>query len=89
MRLLTEEEMSLLEWESGTLNMAFIDNHKAEIKALNEAQRDLTRKETLKAVGEWLDVHWTVTGGTIREARFANSIIASLLRGEMPEKLEK
>lgn len=47
---------------------------------------EAVKKETLKAVGEWLDAHWTVTGGTIREARFANSIIASLLRGEMPEE---
>ena len=81
MRLLTEEEMGLLEWESGTLNMAFIDDHKAEVKALNEAQRDLTHKETLKEIGRWLkksislDEIWTW-----------ETDIESLLRGEMPEE---
>jgi len=36
--LLTEEQVGLIEWESGTLDMSFVDDYPAEIKALLQAQ---------------------------------------------------
>jgi len=36
--LLTEEELGLLEWESTTLDMSFMDDYPNEVNALLEAQ---------------------------------------------------
>ena len=38
MILLTKEEMGLLEWESGTLDMSFMDDYQNEVNALLRAQ---------------------------------------------------
>ncbi len=55
MILLTPEEIGLLEWESATLDMSFVDDNQNEINALLKAQLkkmvDLLKSKTIKAWG--------------------------------------
>lgn len=42
--LLTNEEIDAIEWESGTLDMSFVDDYREEVKALLQAQLDKVLK---------------------------------------------
>jgi len=92
-RLLTDEEIQEARdrgWEhyiSRANRQHFTDAIKEELsdcerRAITEAQRDLTRKATLKAVGEWLE-------NRLIKARALDVYLDfkhTFLRGEMPEE---
>ncbi|KKN21705.1 hypothetical protein LCGC14_0922450 [marine sediment metagenome] len=54
--VLSDEELGLIEWDSPTLDMSFMDDYKKEITALLEAQRDQTVKDTLRWFVKWLEL---------------------------------
>ncbi len=72
-RLLTEGEIDTIAFDDG---LCFAKHYTDLSRKILEAQRDLTRKETLKAVGEWIKSH---------DGLVLNKYIETLLRGEMPE----
>ena len=85
-RLLTEEEMKavLLKVPGRYIDKAAQVNI-AHI-AIAKAQRDLTHKETLKAVGEWLNKGLNIRGNKWAIIGRLQWLIETLKRGEMPKK---
>ena len=84
MRLLTEEERQ-------KVGYVWLAEYKEELDAFLVPQDAKTRKETLKAVGEWLEKKTEHTQrGRIKEGFiwpcFTWAEIEVLKRGEMPEE---
>jgi hypothetical protein len=52
MPILSEEKLGLIEWESATLDMSFMDDYRDEVKALLEAQRDDAIRRIVKRGNE-------------------------------------